>query len=109
MRVLAILLILSSCRTTQPKEFIAERCQIVLHLESAPFCRCVDYKISKDYIGPISKSRRYSADHCDQIIGYSVKDNETLVNFMQWVRLQILNGKEHETITDFDSSASDLP
>ena len=90
-------LFLNGCRTTgQPQEFVGEQCQPVFKYEEngelntdESFCRCRDYTISMEFIGSYGKVFRKELNYCNQYLGYSIKDNNRLVDFYLYVQSQI--------------------
>jgi hypothetical protein len=100
---LTILIFLEACRTTPspPLEFIGRQCQPVFSFDTGgeidtreSFCRCRDYKISKEFIGSLGNVSRRPLGECDQFNGYSIRDNARLVNFMESVRSEIVAGED---------------
>lgn len=93
--ILVFLSFLESCQTP-PQVFEGRQCQAVFAFDSnndidpgQSFCRCRSYHIGKDFIGSRGNVSRYPLRECDQYLGYSVRENTRLVNFMEYVRSEI--------------------
>jgi len=106
--IVAILLIVSSCRTSPPQNqdfFQDEQCspqfEIVkdetgkewVDVEKS-VCRCRPYHIGKDYVGPVRIGgsvpvTRKPISQCNLIKGYVPKIDTKMVNFLEWVRTEI--------------------
>lgn len=93
-----MIICLEGCRT-QPVEFVGKQCSPVFFYEDIAgvqyiniersSCLCRTYKVSKDYIGPISNTEIESIDVCNKIIGYSPKEYVALTNLLEYVRGEI--------------------
>ena len=101
MKLLFLMVFLVGCQTPV-RVFQGERCQTFFKFDAAKqiildesFCRCTDYKISMEFIGNISQDvTRHPIEYCHEKMGYSVEQNNTLVNFYKAVRDDIKNADE---------------
>lgn len=93
MKYLFLMVFLVSCQTST-RIFQGERCQTFFKFDDAQriileesVCRCTNYKISMEFIGNTSTLvTRHPIEYCHEKIGFSVKENNTLVNFYKDVR-----------------------
>lgn len=93
-----MVIFLDGCRST-PQEFVGRQCSPVFFYEDIAgvqyiniersTCLCRDYKVSKDYIGPISSPEIESIGECNKIVGYSPKEYVALTNLLEYVRGEI--------------------
>lgn len=83
------LIFLSACQSNN-LSFVGEQCQAVIDDgEGNSYCRCRTYYVNRDFIGSKGTIIRKPLIYCNGIMGYSVKDNERYVNFLQAVRLKL--------------------
>jgi len=100
-KILTLILIttfLNACRT-QPQLFIGKQCSPVFFYEDiagVPYistekstCLCRQYKVSVEFIGPITESVIEPIATCNKIVGYSPKQYVELNSLMEYVRQNI--------------------
>lgn len=100
-----LLMILSatllSCNDLPQDYFIGEQCspELVFVTDSLgdewvdisrSVCRCRAYEISRRLVGPVDrKVIRRPLKACNLMKGYSPKEDTRLVNFLEWVRMNL--------------------
>jgi len=83
------LVFLTSCQAPEIRD--RERCVIVLgNLNISAYCRCHQYKISKDFVGRIGDSYNKKLDYCDRMIGFRPDEwallNADVKELMEWIK-----------------------
>jgi len=108
MKTLLLLVFLVGCQT--PRVFTGERCQTFFKFDAAKqiiieesVCRCTKYKISMEFIGNVSQDvTRNPIEYCHEKMGYSVIENNNLVNFYKNVRDDIKGSQKiNDEKTDY--------
>ena len=92
---------LLSCNDLPKEYFQGEQCspefKIIQDIEGKEWvdveqsvCRCRTSRISRDMVGPVDrKVIRKRLSSCNLLKGYSPKEDTRLVNFLEWVRMNI--------------------